>query len=420
LATNDLTTLLANFSATPFDPKISLEIALTYEGMAQYAAAVTFYTRCMENTNDDILKYTCLIKLAGCFDQQKGRPATVRSFYKHAICLLPKRPEAYFFLAKHYEWIKEYADSYMFCCQALEFCDFSSLPLSSEVGYPGKYGIIFQKAVAAWWWGKASESRALFHSLADSYIDEMDDAHIQAVQTNMSSLGSGPESQAFRYYDKSKHSKLKYKFQDSELIDRNYSQVFQDMFVLAALNGKKGGTYLEIGSAKPYHGNNTALLEQKFGWTGVGIEYKEEFANEYRQHRNNPVLCKDARKINYIKLLKEISKDGKTVDYLQLDCEPSAVTFELLLAMPFDQYKFGIITYEHDYYVDITRSYREKSRKYLESQGYVLIVNDVAPDNISTFEDWWAHPDIIDPKILEQLRCNSGKVTQIESYFYSE
>lgn len=74
-----------------------------------------------------------------------------------------------------------------------------------------------------------------------------------------------PESQAFTYFNKDKHSSLRFKFIGSELIEKNYSQVYQDMFILSMLNGKKNGTFLEIGGATPYHGNNTALLEEQFG-----------------------------------------------------------------------------------------------------------------------------------------------------------
>lgn len=392
-------------------------IAQEYERLKQYAGAIAFYTKCSESTKDQKLAYTCLLKIGSCFAYQGDRLMTVRSFYKQAIALLPKRPEAYFLLARHYEWIKEYADSYMLCEQGLTNCSFED-ELPVDVEYPGKYGLIFQKAVAAWWWGKTKESRELFHHLADEYRDVMSEPYLNSVQSNMTSLGSGPESQAFRYYSKENHNKLRLTFEGSESIERSYSQVFQDMFVLMCTRGKKNGTYLEVGSAKPFFGNNTALLEQNYQWTGIGIEYKEEFCNEYRQQRKNKILHQDARKINYEKLLKEIT-DTDRVDYLQIDCEPSAVTFEILLMIPFDKYKFGVITYEHDYYVDITRSYREKSRKYLQSQGYVLVVNDVSPDGISTFEDWWVHPELIDSETIAKLTDKHPRTTNIVNYIYS-
>lgn len=408
--------LLHNFSYDPFDSRISFDIALFYEKLNQYAAAVSFYCRSMENTEDTTLQYSCLLKIAHCFNLQKDRSTTVRSFYKRAICLLPSRPEAYFLLSKHYEYSNEYSDSYLICSQALAFCDFNQKPLISDIDYPGKYGILFQKAVAAWWWGKPKESRDLFHLIADEYYEELDETHMKAVQNNLINLGCGPESFSFRSYNKNNYNSLRFKFKDSEKIETNYSQAFQDMFVLSMLEGKRNGKYLEIGSAGPFHGSNTALLEKDFDWYGVGIEYKQDFCDQHAIHRKNKVLCVDATACNYNKILQEITNDN-IVDYLQIDCEPSKTTFEILLSIPFEKYKFAVITYEHDYYVDITRQYREKSRKYLQSLGYKLVVGNVSVDGFSAFEDWWCHPDLINPEIINLMQSNQDMVS-IENYFY--
>lgn len=408
---------LVQFAYDTENAELNYDLAVMYFGLNQYASAISFYLRCAERTEDLDLVYCCLLKIAQCFSLQENRNATVRSLYKHAISILPKRPEAYYLISRHYESIREYTDSYMLAEVALNHCDFDLPPLREDVGYPGKYGIIFEKAVSAWWWGKSAECRKLFHHLADEYADVMDEVHYNSVQNNMTNLGAGPESQAFRYYNIEKHDKLRFKFPGSENIKRSYSQVFQDMFILSMLNGKRGGTYLEIGSSAPFYGNNTALLETEFDWTGLGIEYKQQFVDEYTKTRKNPVLLADATKVNYKKLLKTIAKDN-VVDYLQLDCEPSKTTFEILLMMPFDQFKFAVITYEHDHYVDITRGYRYKSRKYLEAMGYELVVSDVSPDGISTFEDWWVHPELVDRKIIELMKDTNG-IKQIEKYFYS-
>ena len=284
------------------------------------------------------------------------------------------------------------------------------------MGYPGSYFLIFEKAVSAWYWGKSAESRKLFRTLAKEYCQVLDNTHYNSVRTNLSHLGSGPESQAFVMFDASKYNRLKFKFPGSESILHNHSQVYQDMFILSMLNGKREGTYLEIGSADSYHGNNTALLEKTFGWRGVGIEYDEKFIHKYREQRSNKVLHTNALDVDYSELLKDISVNG-VVDYLQLDCEPSDITYEIMLKIPFEQYKFAVITYEHDDYIDITSSYREKSRKFLESKGYVLVVNDVSPDGMSNFEDWWIHPDLIDPTILQTMMANDGQTKRVDRYF---
>ena len=40
--------------------------------------------------------------------------------------------------------------------------------MSTPCGYPGYYGLPFQRAVSAWWVGKFDEARTLFDDLADN------------------------------------------------------------------------------------------------------------------------------------------------------------------------------------------------------------------------------------------------------------
>lgn len=394
-------------------------LAMLYESIGQYAAAVSYFLRAAERTEDKDLSYECLLKVALCYDRHANRHNTVRGIYKHAITFLPRRPEAYYFLAKFENYYQNFPDGYLIAQLGLEFADFSSPSLRDPMEYLGKPGLIFEKAVASWWWGKGRESRELFHYLADNHRTDLPDRLIAAVQDNIARLGSGPESQAVRVYKKNMHDKLRIKFDGSDTIERNWSQVYQDMFVLSMLNGKRNGTYLEIGSCDAYHNNNTALLEQNFDWTGTGIEIDAKYIPMHVASRKNKVLCCDATKVNYDVILSEIAVDG-VVDYLQLDCEPAKSTFEALLAIPFDKYKFAVITYEHDYYVDITRTYRTKSRNYLKSLGYVLVANDISADGISNFEDWWVHPELVDATILEKMTDVSTGIKHVEKYMLSE
>lgn len=400
------------------NPELNFNLALEYQKIGQTASAISFFLRAADRTNNLDLAYECFLHMASCFNTQNNRVYTVKGMYQHAISLLPKRPEAYFLYARYLEWITQYAESYTICNIGLSTADFSLSPLSN-VDYPGQYGLIFEKAVSAYWWGKGMESRKLFHLLVDEYWDVMTDTYKQMTENNITRLGSGPESQAFTYYFKNDHSKLRYKFTDSDKIERNYSQVYQDLFILSMLNGKKNGTYLEIGGADPFLGNNTALLEQNYDWSGISLEYDEKFIANYRNSRKNLILHTDALKTDYKKLL-ETHFNTKEIDYLQLDIEPARNTFEVLLAIPFEEYKFAVITYEHDYYVDVTKSYRDKSRKYLKLMGYELVVNDVSPDGISNFEDWWVHPDLIDPEIIKTMKDTSDKTKKASHYILSK
>ena len=137
----------------------------------------------------------------------------------------------------------------------------------------------------------------------------------------------------------------------------------------------------------------------------------------FEEQRNNTILCKDATQVDYGKLLKEYNTN--VIDYLQVDIEPSKTTFEALLAIPFDDYKFAIVTYEHDHYVDMTNSYRGKSRKYLKFMGYEMVVSNVSPTEWSPFEDWWYHPDLVDPQMVELMKDADDTITDIRKYMFN-
>jgi hypothetical protein len=334
---------------------------------------------------------------------------------QQALCLKPKRPEAYFLLARFHERRNQWNDCYKYACLGLDLCDFDAKPLTSDIGYPGKYGLLFEKAVSGYWWGKADQSRSIFQDLKNNY--DLNEEYFNSVQNNLMSLGSGHIPEEDIKFNSGKHDRLKFKFPGSENIEKNYSQAYQDLFILAMTNGKKNGLYLEIGAQEPFYQNNTALLETMYDWDGISIEIREDLCNMFAEQRKNMILCKDATKINYEKLLDEFGK-GTVYDFLQLDCEPSKTTFEILTAIPFEKYKFAIIAYEHDHSVDVSASYRDKSRRYLKSLGYELAVKDVAPNDTYTFEDWWVHPELVDPEILNKMRSVDVEVTNVVKYFF--
>jgi len=187
------------------------------------------------------------------------------------------------------------------------------------------------------------------------------------------------------------------------------------MFVLTMLNGKKNGKYLEIGAGAPFYGSNTALLEQKFDWTGVAIDFSEEFVAAHGKERKNLCVLRDATLINYDKFLSGLDFPN-TIDYLQIDCDPSETSYKVLTSIPFEKYKFAVITYEHDDYSDTTSSYKERARKYLKNYGYVLVVSDIAPDEWRNYEDWWVHPDLVDPSIISLMTNVNDKTKNAKSY----
>jgi hypothetical protein len=390
-------------------------LAEEYYSKQQYAIALTFYLKTAEVSEDKNQQYYCLIQCARCFEIPGNRKHSVMTLYKHAIKLLPDRPEAYYYLSRLYELHNDWIDAYF-------YAELGTLKAPSndsyqvKLNYPAKYGLLFQKAISAWHIGRGEESRSILHLLKNTLFKQMDLAHQISLQQNITRLGS---SEPFVIYSRENYSRLKHKFLQLETVDCSYSQSMQDIFVLSILNGKQNGTYLEIGSAHPNKGNNTFLLEDKFNWTGIGLEIDPKLVETYNKSRKNKSLEQDAVTADYSSILEKINTN--IIDYLQLDAEPATKTYEILTKIPFDKYKFRVITYEHDYYADITQTCRNLSREYLENLGYKLVVNDICADSIKrcSYEDWWVHPDLVDSERLSLFIDNNLNVYKYpEEYFY--
>ena len=52
-------------------------------------------------------------------------------------------------------------------------------------------------------------------------------------------------------------------------LTKNFSQVWQDVFALVVTDAKTDGTFIEVGGAVPFVGNNTWLLESGYNWKGL-------------------------------------------------------------------------------------------------------------------------------------------------------
>ena len=412
----DLSQLLHNYVNDPENPEHNFALGIYYDGIGQTASALSYYLRCAERSDDDLLKYECLILAAMCFDKQGTRNFTVKSLLLHTLALCPHRPEGYYLMSRFHE--KENKDgswneSYTIASIGLKVADLNPPPLRTTVDYPGEYALQFRKALASWNCGLCEESRDLFLELLDKY--EMIPSFRQIAIDNLKNMNVDTNTKPFAVYTKNKFDKLKVKFDGAENIQENYSEAYQDMFVLTMLNGKRNGTYLEVGAGNAFYGNNTALLEKEFDWKGVALDIDEGFVAAHTNERSNPCLLKDATKINYVPFLNGLDFSNE-IDYLQLDCDPPEVTYKILLSMPFDTHKFAVITYEHDYYCDETKSFQEKSRKYLESYGYIRVVNNISPDDNRPYEDWWVHPDLVEHKIISEMMDISDETKKAEKY----
>jgi hypothetical protein len=403
---------LLNFIDKPFDSYLNFQLGDYYYMKGHTAASLSLFLRCAEYGDDKDLIYESLLKAAMCLTLQGKRLKTEKSAYENAISFQPDRPEAYFLISQYYEKQKDWFMSNHYADLALYYKD-NLKPTKTNIGVDGKYVFLFQKAVSCWWVGQVKKSKEIFLDLTYDYGDVLNEKFKNLVKQNLSLTSSTPYPHIL--YTSLNHQDLKYKFRGSKNIKRNYSQTYQDMFVLTVLDGKENGKYLEIGAADPLYGNNTALLEKQFNWDGISVEILEYEVNKFRKERKNPIHHGDASKVDYKSLLQSISLSNN-FDYLQIDCDPPSVTYNILTMIPFDEYKFAVITFEHDYYADPTKKYRDLSREYLISKGYELVVSNVSPNDNCPYEDWWVHPDLVDKNIINRLKSDDDTTKNIKEY----
>jgi hypothetical protein len=252
---------------------------------------------------------------------------------------------------------------------------------------------------------------------------------------------------------------LKFKDPRAPAISNSYSQISQDLFVVAMTRGLLGGSFLEIGASDPRIGNNTYLLESQFNYRGISVEritpdYENFFVEWYQSIKlpewphniesfsavpdwlkslisqtypvdnyaryhdtkaeedrnklsevwlecrpNSNLITKDAFDLDYRKLPNFIT-------YLQIDIDPPADNLQILKKIC-QHIRFAVITFEHDYYLNSPGSTLAltESRKLLSSQGYRMIA-----DKIDNFEDWWVDPNHIDSEIYEYYEMVNNSV----------
>lgn len=179
-----------------------------------------------------------------------------------------------------------------------------------------------------------------------------------------------------------------------DLVKGTKSQAGQESFVLSVTQKIQNKYYLEIGSGHPKNDSNTYQLEKRFRWRGVSIDIDEALCAEFAKVRKNPVYVKDATTTNYKYLLSH-ENAPKVISYLQIDVHPPETSYEVLQKIPFDNYLFATITFEHDSYVaNKNLKIARDARDFLKNRGYLLVGEDIKIFGWS-FEDWWIHPKLV-------------------------
>lgn len=188
-------------------------------------------------------------------------------------------------------------------------------------------------------------------------------------------------------------------------------QAQQDKFVLHILKEKKNGYFLEIGSNHPINISNSYLLETKYDWKGIMVEYDASFLNLYKTHRPNSIhVINDATQVDY-KNMFEANNVPTSLDYLQIDLEANngstIRTLQKLDNEIFDTYKFATVTFEHDIYHTNFENTRLASRDIFKKRGYVCVFEDINNRGENPYEDWYVHPDLVDMDYVNNLIENN-------------
>ena len=226
-------------------------------------------------------------------------------------------------------------------------------------------------------------------------------------------------------YRKNEWEKLKYKFPGSERIEENFSQAHQDIFVLTMLNGKEGGTFLEIGAFDAKFISNTFLLESSFKWGGLSIDIEKSAQDSFVSNgRSSEFILHDALTLDYDQILSAKFPDGR-IDYLMIDIEPTEKSLECLKMIPLDKFRFSVITYETDFYdtntpLELKEYIKEESRRILKENGYEMMVGNICNTSEKfPFEDWYVDPSVINPEIIDQFKSSEEYNLTSDKYLLS-
>ena len=390
---------LNDLISNPYNDNANFCLGYEYEEQKQFSSALCYYLRCADLTNNNILASEALLRASLCIGNLGNKDTKELYLIKHSISVYPQSIEPYYIASLYYSFRNQWLNSYLYACLGLNNLKNNLSPrlFIKKIKYNDKSTLLFQKAYSGTNIGKIDEARKIYIDLLQNYKL----GNFREKVINNYNYIPDPYHNVINYSHKL-NEKLIFKFNNYEKIERNFSQIYQDIFILSMHDGKKNGIYLEIGAGDYMKGNNTYLLETNFSWKGISVDIDKNYVDYFNKNRINKCICDDATKINYEKLLQKY--DISNIDYLQLDCDPPNITYEILLTIPFNKYKFGVITYEHDFYNDITGEYRQKSRDFLLNKGYKLIAGNISPyKDDNPFEDWWIHPELIEKNIYSKF-----------------
>jgi hypothetical protein len=187
LKKNRIEYLLTEYSNDPENAEHNFNLGVWYWNEGHTSPALSYFLRCAELSEKDLLSYEALLWAHQCYEKQGTRDNTARTLLQHASNLLPTRPEAYFLLAKFHGKREQWTDAYSVSHQGLTFLEKNLEPLKNSVGYLGEFSLLYEKAAAGWWWGKGNETRKLLQDIKNNY--ELPEQYEKSVKDLLMTYG---------------------------------------------------------------------------------------------------------------------------------------------------------------------------------------------------------------------------------------
>lgn len=200
---------------------------------------------------------------------------------------------------------------------------------------------------------------------------------------------------------------------------RSHAQLFQDLFVVFILSGKRSGFFVDFGATDGIALNNTAILEKELGWRGILAEPARCWHEALARNRaaaidHRLVWSTSGAQLNFketsvaelstltslvdadfnagdrahgtVYPVETISLNDllaahdapRSIDYLSIDTEGSEM--DILSAFAFDRYDVDVVTVEHNF----VEAKRQAIHGLLTSHGFIRVFNI-----FSSFDDWY-------------------------------
>lgn len=201
-------------------------------------------------------------------------------------------------------------------------------------------------------------------------------------------------------------------------------QLFQDLWALYELDGKRDGYFVEFGATNGITMSNSHVLEHHYGWQGICAEPNPDFHERLARERNCRVshkcvysvtgeqmafLCTEkgmysrleainpedhnegAMRQNPTEIMVEtvtlndlLDEHGApdVIDYMSVDTEGSEL--DILNAFDFERRRVQLFTIEHNF-----TELRGQIHDLMTSKGYVRRFPEY-----TRFDDWYVHRDI--------------------------